>query len=687
MKKYIDKDKLQEFATKLTAKYHTLFSSPLVASTAAEMTDTTKVYVYTGSESGYTSGNWYYYDGSAWQSGGVYNAVAVETDTTLSISGKAADAKVVGDRLIAVETELFEASYTDEAEQTFTASYNDQVLASNGWTATLSGWYVSQAFAIPDGATHIKANYTTDFENTSQTRCAVDFYSTSSVGTSIVGYYRDVVSGEYLEIPEGASYVRFSYQDATTEHFCFSVYATMNAITEMQKDISTLEQIITVDEYTETTSEEITPNWTTGFVEPSNGQIYTGGTYDNFIYSQKISVEQGDTIRLWNVETNAYTVMRTITAYDGENLKASAGVGSDSSTYTVPADVDGIIITRVNNGYTYKIYHEHYDAIEKANIKLPKLGYMRSTGDIGDGESLELPEHNVKHDGVTAFTCRITSFDSIKIGKNISGTPYAIIDDTNIVLTNSSTSVTVAHGLTIADDLQVIIETQQNTKLKRIVVSSHGNDYVYNSDFGWLDDQGEPYVTSIGSTLTDCVLSWTSRHINKPIWIFGDSYISYANNRWAYYLIQDGYLESCMLNGFSGEASTKAYAALANLLTATVPKMVVWCIGMNNGDTESAVNSTWKEYYDKIINLSKKYGFELILYTTPTTPDVNNNFKNAIVRASGYRYVDVDGALKADDNGNWISGTLYSDNVHPTVQGAKVIYHRFLADLPELTSK
>lgn len=71
--------------------------SPLKASTVSAMTDTTKIYVYTGSESGYTSGNWYYYNGSAWVSGGVYNSVAIETDTTLSVSGMPADAKMTGD--------------------------------------------------------------------------------------------------------------------------------------------------------------------------------------------------------------------------------------------------------------------------------------------------------------------------------------------------------------------------------------------------------------------------------------------------------------------------------------------------------------------------------------------------------------------------------------------------------------
>ena len=65
---------------------------------------------------------------------------------------------------------------------------------------------------------------------------------------------------------------------------------------------------------------------------------------------------------------------------------------------------------------------------------------------------------------------------------------------------------------------------------------------------------------------------------------------------------------------------------------------------------------------------------------------MNNRFKNAIVRNSGYRYVEADKSLRIDDDGNWIEGTL-DDNVHPTIKGAKLLYHRFLADIPELTSK
>ena len=45
-----------------------------VVSLASEMTDTSSVYLYNGTETGYTAGHWYYYDTgtSAWTDGGQY---------------------------------------------------------------------------------------------------------------------------------------------------------------------------------------------------------------------------------------------------------------------------------------------------------------------------------------------------------------------------------------------------------------------------------------------------------------------------------------------------------------------------------------------------------------------------------------------------------------------------------------
>ena len=89
------------------------FGTPNMVTTAAQMTDIDKIYVYVGSEAGWNNGHWYYYDAgtSAWADGGVYNSTAFVTDTTLTEAGKAADAKAVGDAL-ALKADLAGATFT-----------------------------------------------------------------------------------------------------------------------------------------------------------------------------------------------------------------------------------------------------------------------------------------------------------------------------------------------------------------------------------------------------------------------------------------------------------------------------------------------------------------------------------------------------------------------------------------------
>ena len=73
-------------AAELSANQAAAFvGAPLTASTAAGMIDRTKVYVYVGSETGYTAGDWYYWNGSAWADGGVYNSIADDIATAEDI--------------------------------------------------------------------------------------------------------------------------------------------------------------------------------------------------------------------------------------------------------------------------------------------------------------------------------------------------------------------------------------------------------------------------------------------------------------------------------------------------------------------------------------------------------------------------------------------------------------------------
>ena len=125
---------------------------------------------------------------------------------------------------------------------------------------------------------------------------------------------------------------------------------------------------------------------------------------------------------------------------------------------------------------------------------------------------------------------------------------------------------------------------------------------------------------------------------------------------------------------------------MRNVVPMGKPKYLVWCLGMNDGsDSESAPSSAWVTGRDAVINICKRYGITPIFATIPTVPTINNEAKNAWIRTSGYRYIDFAKAVGATASGEWYVGMLEEDGVHPTIQGAKSLYGRALADFPELT--
>ena len=66
-------------------------SSPIAVSTVKEMISNNQLYVYLGNEDGYISGNWYYWDGKRWSSGGAYQSQQLAPES-VAISNIATDA-------------------------------------------------------------------------------------------------------------------------------------------------------------------------------------------------------------------------------------------------------------------------------------------------------------------------------------------------------------------------------------------------------------------------------------------------------------------------------------------------------------------------------------------------------------------------------------------------------------------
>lgn len=137
------------------------FGTPNIVTQASQMTDTDKVYVYLGSEAGWNSGHWYYYDAgtSTWVDGGVYNSVAFVTDTTLSIAGQPADAKATGDAL-ALKSDLAGCTFTGDVvvnanlsaeDSTFeNARVTDTLNATNVSASHVNVWDITSRYAYTD---------------------------------------------------------------------------------------------------------------------------------------------------------------------------------------------------------------------------------------------------------------------------------------------------------------------------------------------------------------------------------------------------------------------------------------------------------------------------------------------------------------------------------------------------------
>ena len=317
-------------------------------------------------------------------------------------------------------------------------------------------------------------------------------------------------------------------------------------------------------------------------------------------------------------------------------------------------------------------------------------GYEHDAGNLASGESITLDSTNCKKNNVFSFLAKITSFGSILVGQGFetySGA-WAEITDTKLIVhnyTNSDSTVEYTHGLTIADYIYVQIFV--SVAKADIVIYSNGSTFK-QQNANWFACNGAYFAKSVGSTLTDCVFTWSSPDFRKSVWVLGDSYVGLNNvARWATQLKNAGFADNVLFNGYAGEASAAAVTALTNALEHYgQPKMLVWCLGMNDGaDSGTTPSANYKNGITQVETLCETYGIELIRATIPTVPGQNNEGKNAYVRASGGRYIDFAAAVGASASGVWYTGMLSNDNVHPSEAGAIALYHRAIADCPELT--
>ena len=320
------------------------YGSPLVASTVAGMTDHEKVYVYVGSETGYTSGNWYYWDGSAWTSGGVYNSVAVQTDTTLTLSGVAADSKKVGDEISDLKSQIQHGGSFNAEVKSALDAFTASVLQLAEKVAYIDGngqdYYddiedaadaLHSAMYPPVNLSSISAVYTQS--STVYTNDSLDSLKTDLV---ITAHYSDsttaVVTNYTLSgtLVEGTSTITATYGDKTT---------TFNVTVTAQRTVSVESGAIN---YNNGNEEANVKRARTDYI-PATNNVFKVSAYANSNSTNTVSYA----IRYYDAN---HTFIGTSDAHDTVPTATNSGhylvnswLAGDGTEYTDNSTLTGVV--------------------------------------------------------------------------------------------------------------------------------------------------------------------------------------------------------------------------------------------------------------------------------------------------------------------------------------------------------
>ena len=498
-----------------------------------------------------------------------------------------------------------------------------------------------------------------------------------------------------LFVLKGANTETYTYADALDSH-----------ILDVMSD--TVDKTDSLWDLTEVVYDVTTPtidNVNSGYVG-ADGVINTS---DSYYYCSKIDVIEGDII--YRTDSNGF---RFVCAYANNTAVPAKGSSSLVTEYTVPSDIDSVILTisassqeQAESLFNLIRINRPTIAIKTDNTLNSNL-YPASAKVVGDRlKHLNLKQQayvwkgtlsaNAIHNTEIGFASKIgfkcglyaqmsDSFDKITLQFDAYSPNQIVVDDTNVTLKyRFANDIVIAHGITIADDISINVIAENPNNIK-VTVASKGSQNTVTGNF-WITAYETFRIINGNTALTDVIFTMGCGSINHDVWLFGDSYITMnSNTRWAYYAYQNGYYKNVLWCGSTGSGRDASALWLTSLLSLGMPKTIVWCMGMNYGsDSSSEPASDWLPQVQALETMCEEYGIELILATTPNIPTRNHEQKNAYVRSSGYRYIDFAKAVGAQSDGTWNTGMLSDDGVHPTEAGAIALYNMAISSVPELT--
>lgn len=206
---------------------------------------------------------------------------------------------------------------------------------------------------------------------------------------------------------------------------------------------------------------------------------------------------------------------------------------------------------------------------------------------------------------------------------------------------------------------------------------------------------GKPFILIEKGSINITQSLITSDYIDmSKISIYGDSFVqgwalvttgSDISHKWSTLLANNIGFDNCFIEGVGGERVCQSwYNKFKTLNSWHKSKYVILSIGTNNKDFNE-----YKEFMTKAIDLLKQNNQVPILITV--TPKFGYDFTktgaliNDWIKSSGEKYIDMHKAVtKENDPTSWKDGYVLYDNIHPTIDGYKMMYDQLKIDCPFL---
>jgi hypothetical protein len=665
-------------------------------------------------------------------------------DNTLTQTGQAADAKKTGDEITGLKSAL--DNLINESENIFDGLFvkNEQIATSSGAFVNGPGYSRTEYIPVSAGVVNIGVQTSSDIirtgvhyalynkskvklssgTTTNLTKQTASDIKYVQIAVSESGYFAfdiDNVCASFnwyvSQKSNPAGYTEYDVKikdeyihldkTLTKEGVPSEAKTVGNIISEVNSNIEFInEKLYTVGSDTEVSEKtELDLSWTSDYyINATNDKQSAPG----FKYSNRISVNTGDIISPNSVG------LRFVCAYSGDTVVSSEGSNALIPNYEVKEGITEIVVSvasSVTNIYkTVKSAIYKINGIEDINNlknRIKTIGGADITCVKADtlsfGNGLYLSRNSIFRNKTYVFKADVSgmdwsvllahgpvdsSFDANTYSQGIIITPETISTWGNGNNGENGTQGTPAsHGVTIMSRLLIVIHVDDVQHYKVVLISESGSRTIDYETNVWQGRKGNIYAKALAGTFSNAYLTFACRDIEKPVWIFGDSYLSEVAIRWPYWTNYAN-IDNCLLNSYPGEASPNALLDFKALLNFGIPRFLVWCLGMNDHDGSNNPNANWKAVVEELMQICKEKGIELILATIPNVAHTsyNNVQKNIYVKDSNYRYIDFAKAIGAAEQvgATWPEGWLSSDNIHPTEMGARVLAMQVIADVPEI---